>query len=142
MRRLLVLSGLFVGVCAQADEPLCNSWKQCQSGLFYDVVKNDERCKTRMCSHEAPPLPQIYCFGGAGGEYQCEAWPRGDGLSYSWSAINGSVSMPGWNVFPYQQAYCGVSNQPLEVFVTVQSPFGLTSTRSVALSCTVGQVGQ
>lgn len=140
MRSVLALSALLACTCAQArDDEFCALWKGCDSGRYFEVVETEDRCKVQLCADEPPPTPTIECDRGRDGAFKCQAWPQGGGLSYSWSAINGSVALPGWNPFAVQEVRCGASSEPVEIFVTVQSPFGLTSARSLTLSCNPGR---
>ncbi|MCE3003379.1 MAG: hypothetical protein LW860_11880 [Xanthomonadaceae bacterium] len=117
--------------------PLCDIAKSCTGGHYFTIGKNS-LCKSLSCSDEPPPDVDIDCYGGPYA-FTCEAWPRGDGLTYGWSAWPGSVAGPGWSGLPYASASCA-SNGPFNVLVSVTSPFGLSSHASITVECGVERV--
>lgn len=124
-------------VAGAEDVPLCEVDKSCGIGGYFTIGKNSS-CKNLSCADEAPPAVDIDCYGGPYA-FTCEAWPRGDGLTYGWSAWPGSVAGPGWSGLPYATATCAASG-PLNVMVSVTSPFGLSSYASVTVDCGVERV--
>ncbi len=84
-------------------------------------------------SYEAPPA-ELYCTYDGYAGYNCQAWWQGEDLSYTFQSTSGSVSNPGPTLYPTTYVGCPPSGG-LVLSVTVTSPFGLSNSTWVSLSC-------
>lgn len=135
---LLAIPALLVSTGTVAEDiPLCDLEKVCPLGGYHTIGKN-ALCKALICSDEAPPAVDFDCSGGPLG-FNCEAWPQGEGLEYQW-ASSGWVSWPGWQGHPYASVSCVVDYRPIDVMVTVRSPYGLSSFAGTSIQCGVERV--
>ena len=135
------IAGLLLGLCltsaAQAKPIVCDHpYPKCSVTQY--AIKED-RCENTKCKSlaSAPGMPNVYCTY-LGGGYDCDIWPRGPDLTYTY-ADSGPVTVS--DTGPTYQSnvwvQCGLPARPGGVLsVTATSPVGLDSpTRTIALSC-------
>lgn len=84
---------------------------------------------------DVSPAPALMACEDMGNGFMCEAFPQGDGLSYSWSTT-GRATQPYPNdpVSPAKILGCSGGGSGT-VTVTVTSPYGLSDTFSRNLYC-------
>ena len=70
------------------------------------------------------------------GTLNCEVWPQGAGLTYSWQASSGlSLLESGLTDSPLQSIDCAAKSADEVATVTVTSKYKLSSTTSLKVSC-------
>lgn len=91
-----------------------------------------DRCNA---SHEPPQAAKLDCYRGQG-EFSCEAWPQGKGLTYTWRASDGvQLLETGTTTSPLQAIECVGNAKNAVVSVTVASPYALGTTSSFSVNC-------
>lgn len=118
-------------------------WEPCSATSYANLHINttqgacniDQDC---LPPHVPPKHLSLICEA-TGQHYACEAWPRGkdaQDFTYDWFATGSlSVSEPGPSTSPLNTVSCPPASQGGFVSVVVTSPFGLSTTHFVELSC-------
>lgn len=90
---------------------------------------------------EAPGAFGIECHAD-GSAFDCQAWPQGDSLIYSWEAApHLLLQETSPTQSPFQRIGCRSSTSPFQssaqnvVTVHVTSPYDVSSTTSITLNC-------
>lgn len=91
----------------------------------------DQRCVDSTMA----PSPTVLGCEDMGDGTLCEAWPQGDGITYSWS-VTGSLSLPypGNPANPFRIASCWKGGSGT-ITVTVSSPYALSSSKTQSYYC-------
>ncbi|MEZ5464218.1 MAG: hypothetical protein R3F22_03115 [Lysobacteraceae bacterium] len=103
----------------------------------YETTQKNSRCEKSLCvaNTEPPGTPYIQC-DYSWGTYQCQVWPRGEELSYSYAATAGlQVSWSGPVYYPTVSVGCPGFGYGGALTVTVTSPYGLSSHNHISLPC-------
>jgi hypothetical protein len=141
---LAALLGAPVGALAQQPEPRCPvGAKSCSVGSYQHIAKSDpcaKGLKTGTCRANpiAPDMPEFVCFPSSPNAIDCEVWPQGQDFSYYFST-QGSIrpSVQGATPFPYISFYCRDVWSSGTTHVWVTSPSGVSSYKSIEVSCRV-----
>jgi hypothetical protein len=113
---------------------ICEHKSYC-SATTYPIIKN-RRCEKACVPNTQPPGVDMIDCDYSWGSYQCEVWPRGDEISYSYSASPGlQVSWSGPTYAPFVSVDCPGTGRGGTLVVTVTSPYGISSTDSISLPC-------
>lgn len=124
------------------DNGLCGFEDSCPVQTYaalYPAKSGPDRCAEKSCVSVYDPVPYVLlqCYRDTGG-YDCEAWPRGDGLTYGWSATGYlRIDGPYSNTYPMRHVTCispGV-NRGGSIHVTVTGPNGLSKSEWISVSC-------
>lgn len=114
----------------------------CGSGDDYviQVGLSGDDCETEVLrctsARVSPPTARIDCHADGSG-HACEAWPQGEGLAYAWF-VDGALLLlePASGSSPLQLVACdGSAGSDGVLSVEVVSPFGLSASAQVHLSC-------
>jgi hypothetical protein len=84
------------------------------------------------------PTPRIDCIRGdkERTSYNCEVWPRGEGLVYEWSSEGlTTFSINGETELVQQQIFCPRVSLATTVNLRIDTPDGASKTASFTLSC-------
>jgi hypothetical protein len=133
---ILAVAGLSMQDVARSAEcpiPACNP-------LQYLVeYKSGVRCPNMAClPHYEPPTVEFGpsdCYYDGWSGYNCEVWPRGTDISYTYWASSGIVSDAGPTTSPYVWVGCRAWASGETLSVSATSPFGLSSSASISLPC-------
>ena len=126
------------GVC---DLPFSGD---CSAGTYANIyylggLPSNCQIELRCLPPHQPPTHLSLICEATGQHYACEAWPRGkdaQDFTYDWFATGSlSVSEPGPSTSPLNTVSCPPASQGGFVSVVVTSPFGLSTTHFVELSC-------
>lgn len=137
---LLPLSASAV-VCDPEPDRACPT----EPVLKYCVTALDATCTTGkkaldIAFNLAPPVAdtQAVC-DYTSNRYNCEAWPKHGGVSYSWS-VAGSLSFVSPPYLDDTASVNCTANGSNIIYLTVTSPFGMSTTVSAHLYC--GYMGE
>lgn len=96
-----------------------------------------------VCRHalEPPPAPTALCEATDLGNWDCEVWPQGPGLTYSWEADSGvellsDSLLPEANISaPFQSFICTQTWHGATATVRVTSPTGRSTSGAFLIPC-------
>lgn len=96
-----------------------------------------------VCRHtlEPPPAPTVLCEATDLGNWDCEVWPQGPGLTYSWEADSGvellsDSLLPEVNISaPFQSFICTQTWHNATATVRVTSPTGRSISGAFLIPC-------
>lgn len=149
MRLMLSFSAVLLSLLAATEGRATNvelcPEKSCPVDTYEVIAKSeggidcslDKSCVLRSLPPSAGAPIEIHCTRFDTFTHVCEAWPRGKGLSYHWSP-NGSFSLHGEG--PDIQLHC-FDNTVGTVFVSVVSPYGLSSSATLFVDCGLNVIG-
>jgi hypothetical protein len=133
-KTLLPLILAYAGIGAAAANPLICEHSKCAANE-YSLVKSP-RCDKACVDNTVPPGVELIKCDYAFGSYSCEVWPRGKEVSYSYSVSAGmTLSWSGPTYTPFVTVGCPGTGRGGTLFVTVTSPYGVSSHDWVSLPC-------
>lgn len=112
---------------------------KCSPFEYSAEYKSGSPCPNRKClPHYDPPGVEFGpsdCYYDGWSGYNCEIWPRGTDISYSYWASSGILSDSGPTYSPYVWVGCRAWAHGEVLSVSVTSPYGLSSSTSISLPC-------
>lgn len=119
--------------------------KSCAEGWYQHIAKSDP-CDpdaglgfgTCRGSAEPPDAAELLCYPAPPRSMDCHVWPQGPGFAYSFVTQGGvQPAISGSTPFPFQSYSCPSPGSSGVMHITVTSPFGIASTASIPVACTV-----
>lgn len=141
---ILLLGAASPQVVQAVEDDMCDVIHQCPNGCYtaawptamitgpFSCDQEVQDLVFRKVQNHLPPSPVGLTCENLGGSFLCEAWPQGNGMTYSWDVSPGlylpNTGNPG---NPFVSVICSWTGGGNWVSVTVTSPSGTTDSKMV-----------